>query len=50
MVKKKKKKERKKERKKITEPSLERKIESNHANGVTQEFLLAIFSKQRTKY
>ena len=46
----KKKKERKKERKKITEPSVERKIESNHANGVTQEFLLAIFSKQRTKH
>ena len=47
MVKKKKK---TKERKKITEPSVERKIESNHANGVTQEFLLAIFSKQRTKH
>ena len=44
------KKKRKKERKKITEPSVERKIESNHANGVTQEFLLAIFSKQRTKH
>ena len=45
-----KKKKKKKERKKITEPSVERKIESNHANGVTQEFLLAIFSKQRTKH
>ena len=40
----------KKERKKNAEPRVERKIESNHANGVTQEFLLAIFSKQRTKH
>ena len=26
------------------------RIESNHVNVVTQEFLLAIFSKQRTKH
>ena len=35
-------------KKKNTEPSVLRKIESNHSNVVTQEFLLAIFSQQRT--
>ena len=39
----------KKKKKKNTEPSVLRKIESKHANVVTQDFLLVIFSKQWTK-
>ena len=39
----------KKKEKKNTEPSVLRKIESKHANVVTQNFLLVIFSKQWTK-
>ena len=39
----------KKKEKKNTEPSVLRKIESMHANVVTQDFLLVIFSKQWTK-
>ena len=42
-------KKRKKKKMKNTEPSVLRKIESKHANVVTQEFLLVIFSKQWTK-
>ena len=37
-------KKRKKKEKKNTEPSVLRKTESNHANIVTQKFLLAIVS------
>ena len=44
------KKKKKKKRKKNTEASILRKIESSHAKVVTQEFLLAIFAQQRTKY
>ena len=40
----------KKKERKILNPAVLRKIESNHVNVVTQEFLLAIFSKQRTKH
>ena len=39
-----------KKREKNTEASVFRKIESNHAKVVKQQFLLAIFAQQRTKH
>ena len=39
----------KRKEKNNTEPSLLRKIESNHANNVTPKFQLAIITQQRKK-